>query len=261
MIAVLLCAGFATRLYPLNRYFPKPLLPVAGRPVIDYLVDQVIELPEIDEIRIVTNAKYFARFSLWSREWLPHLSARGITLKIYNDGATANENRLGACADLKLVFRQAVRTGAYLVSAGDNIYLFRIAALWRRFLRSHRHCILALPEKDPGILKNTGVPVFGESNRVLGLLEKPDNPSPGWFCPPLYFLRPSAREVLEDFLGSAAPVDAPGHFIDYLCRREPVTAIKLNEKRLDIGSLESYRRADRILREKRWGRCFDVDKL
>ena len=241
MIAVLLCAGFATRLYPLTRDFPKPLLPVAGRPVIDYLLDQVIDLPEIDEIHIVTNAKYFARFSLWGQEWLPRFSARNIALKIYDDGATGEENRLGACADLQLVFRQTGRAGAYLVSAGDNIYLFRIAGLWRRFLRGHMHCIVALAEKDPERLKNTGVPVFGKNNRVLRVLEKPDNPSLGWFCPPLYFLRPSAREVLEDFLGADGPVDAPGHFIDYLCRREPVTAIKLNEKRLDIGNLGKER--------------------
>lgn len=248
MIAVLLCAGFATRLYPLTRDFPKPLLPVAGRPVIDHLLDQIVGLPGIGSVHIVTNARFYEHFTRWRRNWLACLAPRDITLKIYNDGATANENRLGACADLQLVFRQAGRAGAYLVSAGDNIYLFRIADLWRRFLRGHRHCILALAENDPETLKNSGVPVFGESDRVLGLLEKPDNPSPGWFCPPLYFLRPSAREVLEDFLGAAGPVDAPGHLIDYLCRREPVTAIKLNKKRLDIGSLESYRRADRMLR-------------
>lgn len=250
MIAVLLCAGFATRLYPLTRDFPKPLLPVAGRPVIDHLMDQIVGLPGIGSVHIVTNARFYEHFTRWRRNWLACLAPRDITLKIYNDGATANENRLGACADLQLVFRQAGRAGAYLVSAGDNIYLFRIADLWRRFLRGHRHCILALAENDPETLKNSGVPVFGESDRVLGLLEKPDNPSPGWFCPPLYFLRPSAREVLEDFLDAAAQVDAPGHFIDYLCRREPVTAIKLKEKRLDIGSIESYWRAERILREQ-----------
>ena len=249
-MAILLCAGFATRLYPLTRDFPKPLLPVAGRPVIDHLLDQIVGLPGIESIHIVTNARFYEHFTRWRRNWLACLAPRDITLKIYNDGATANKNRLGACADLQLVFRQAGRAGAYLVSAGDNIYLFRIADLWRRFLRGHRHCVIALAENDPETLKITGVPVFGESDRVMGLLEKPDNPPPGWFCPPLYFLRPSAREVLEDFLGAAAPVDAPGHFIDYLCRREAVTAIKLNEKRLDIGSMESYRRADRILRDQ-----------
>ena len=100
------------------------------------------------------------------------------------------------------------------------------------------------------MLRKTGVPVFGKGNRVLELLEKPDHPLPGWFGPPLYFLQPTARETLEDFLNAAGSLDAPGHFIDYLCRREPVTAIKLNEKRLDIGNLESYRRADRILQKK-----------
>ncbi|MGA9536316.1 MAG: sugar phosphate nucleotidyltransferase [Desulfobacterales bacterium] len=249
MIAVLLCAGFATRLYPLSRDFPKPLLPVAGRPVIDHLLDQIVGLPGIESIHIVTNARFYEHFTRWRRNWQACLAPRDITIKIYNDGTTANENRLGACADLQLVFRQAGRAGAYLVSAGDNIYLFRIADLWRRFLCGHRHCVIALAENDPETLKNTGVPVFGESDRVLGLLEKPDNPSPGWFCPPLYFLQPTAREVLEDFLDAVGPVDAPGHFIDYLCHREAVTAIKLNEKRLDIGNLESYHRADRILRD------------
>ena len=248
-MAILLCAGFATRLYPLTRDFPKPLLPVAGRPVIDHLLNQIVRLPGIEGIHIITNARFHEHFTRWRRNWQACLAPRSITLKIYNDGATANENRLGACVDLQLVLRQSGRTGAYLVSAGDNVYLFRIADLWQRFLRGHRHCIVALAENDPETLKNTGVPVFGESNRVLGLHEKPDDPSPGWFCPPLYFLRPSAREKLEDCLDAVGPVDAPGHFIDYLCRREPVTAIRLKEKRLDIGSIESYRRADRILRE------------
>jgi glucose-1-phosphate thymidylyltransferase len=249
-MAILLCAGFATRLYPLTRGFPKPLLPVAGRPVIDHLMDQIVELPGIESIHIVTNARFYEQFTRWRRNWLDCLVPRDIILKIYDDGATANENRLGACADLRLAFRQTGQAGAYIVSAGDNIYFFRIADLWSQFIRGQRHCIVALAEKDPEKLKDTGVPVLGEGDRVLRLLEKPANPPAGWFCPPLYFLRSSAREVLEDFLGVAAPFDAPGHFIDYLCRREPVTAIKLNEKRLDIGNLESYHRADRILRDE-----------
>ncbi|MFZ0612434.1 MAG: sugar phosphate nucleotidyltransferase, partial [Desulfobacterales bacterium] len=148
MIAVLLCAGFATRLYPLTRDFPKPLLPVGGRPLLDYLMDQVAGLPGIDEIHIVTNAKYSVRFTLWSQGWLPLLSARNIVFKIHDDGATLADNRLGACTDLRLAFRVAGRAGAYLVSAGDNLYLFRIADPWRRFLQGHGHSLIALAEKD-----------------------------------------------------------------------------------------------------------------
>jgi glucose-1-phosphate thymidylyltransferase len=248
MLAVFLCAGFATRMYPLTRDFPKPLLPVAGRPVLDYLMEQVLDLTEIDAVHIVTNAKHIDRFEDWSRGWLPRLSARNITLELHNDGATGAESRLGACTDLRLVLRQAGRSGAYLVSAGDNIYLFHIAQPWRHFLSSTTHCLIALAEHDPQALRRTGVPVFGVSDRVLGMLEKPDNPLPGWFCPPLYFLRPSARERLADFLDAAGPVDAPGHFIDYLCRKEPVTAIKIDAKRLDIGNMDSYRQADLMMR-------------
>ena len=247
MMSILLCAGFATRLYPLTRDFPKALLPVAGRPVIDYLVEQVSGLPEIDEIHIVANAKYFDRFSHWSRRWRHRLSERHLAIRLHNDGVTTEGARLGACMDLRFVLRRIGRADGYLVSAGDNIYLFDIADAWRRFLRSNRHCIVALAEGDSEALRNTGVPVFGDGGRVVGVLEKPERPPPGWFCPPLYFLRPTARKILESFL-SAGPVDALGHFIDYLCRREPVRAIKIDARRLDIGNAESYHRADRLLR-------------
>jgi glucose-1-phosphate thymidylyltransferase len=247
-VAVLLCAGFATRMYPLTRDFPKPLLPVAGRPVLDYLVDQILGLPQIGALHVITNARYADRFKAWAQRRLRRSWRPSVPIEIHDDGATAAENRLGACRDLRLAFHRTGRAAAYLVSAGDNIFLFRIANAWRRFLRGHRHCLVALAENDPETLKNTGVPLFGERDRVMGLLEKPDNPPPGWFCPPLYFLWPSARVVLEDFLRSTAQADAPGHFIDYLCRREPVTAIRLEEKRLDIGDLKGYYRAERMLR-------------
>ena len=248
MIAILLCAGFATRMYPLTVDFPKPLMPVADKPVIDYLIDQIVLLPEIDSIHLVTNAKFFDHFVQWHQTRLKHRGSERIEFVIHNDGASAPENRLGACADIQLAFRRSSCSESVLVSATDNIYLFGIGDLWKRFLSDKYHRIVALKEDDEDILKRSGVPIFGEEDRIERMIEKPFHPPSGWLCPPLYFFKNSAREALDIFLASRDFVDAPGYFIDYLCRKEVVTAFKLDGKRLDIGSPETYYKADRLLR-------------
>ena len=248
MIAILLCAGFATRMIPLTADFPKPLLPVAEKPAIDYLVDQIATLTDIDDIHLVTNAKFSAHFLRWRRLRLKRKDSNHLNIIIHNDGASTAENRLGACVDLQLVCHLSQPSGPMLVSAGDNIYLFSIRGLWERFLSGTSHGIVALAEGDQDNLKRSGVPIIGDDTRVRRLFEKPDHPPSGWICPPLYFLQSSARDLLDEFLDSCGPVDALGYFIDFLCRREPFTAYRLDAQRLDIGSAETYRDADSLMR-------------
>lgn len=135
-----------------------------------------------------------------------------------------------------------------LVGAADNIFRFPIDQIWRYFLAENRHMVVALPEKDPDKLQHTGVLELDEKNRVLRLHEKPSIPPSTWSCPPLYFLLPSACEHLKALMAFDAAPDAPGHFIDYLCRRETVMAHMVKGSRLDIGNAASYRDADQILR-------------
>ena len=248
MIAVILCAGFATRMHPLTRNFPKPLLRVADRPVIEYLLNQLVELPEPNVFHIVSNDRFFNHFEKWRINYLKQLPRKAISIELHNDGATANENRLGASADLQLVLKRISCASGILVSAGDNIYRFSIKSLWQKFLQSRHHYVVALPEMDEEKLKKTGVLELDEYDQVIRQHEKPDRPQSTWSCPPLYFLQASARQKLEVFLNSPANCDAPGYFIDYLCQTEAVYAFKLNASRLDIGSMDSYREADRIMR-------------
>lgn len=248
MIAVLLCAGFAVRMYPLTRDFPKPLLSIADRPVIDFLMDQLLDLKDLCAVHVITNARFHDHFDSWRQTWLPALAARGTALEIHNDGATANENRLGACADLQFGFQQIAGTSKMLVSAGDNIFRFAIKPLWQRFIKSQDHYVIALLETDKTKLRRTGVLNLGANDQVLRLHEKPQNPPSTWCCPPLYFLQPSARLRLEEFIRISQQRDAPGHFIDYLCRKEKVYALKVNAGRLDIGSIDAYRKAEELMR-------------
>ena len=248
MIAVLLCAGYGTRLYPRTRDYPKSLLPVADRPVLDHLMTPLAALAGLNEIHIVTNARFFDHFKSWCDGWRRRLGGRGPDIVLHNDGSTENANRLGACGDLKLVFDRADAWEGCLVAAGDNIFCFDLKPLWEAFRQGGHHRIVALPETDPERLRKTGVPVFGAGSRVLALAEKPKKPPSRWCVPALYFLKPSAVPLLAAFLRIAGKTDAPGHFINYLCRRAPVEAFRLNASRLDIGDEAAYRRADCLMR-------------
>lgn len=249
MIAVLLCAGYATRLYPLTKTFPKPLLPVAGKPVIDYLVDQIINLPQINELHLVTNSRFYDHFHEWA-ETKNALESFATPICLHNDGTMDNAHRLGAVVDLHFVLQRIRPQERFLVAAADNIFRFSFSDLWQRFLNSCHHMVLALPQHDYRQLQKTGVLEIDRYNRVVRLHEKPTDPPSNWSCPPIYFLNSSAIGHLSDLIASGGQVDAPGLFIDYLSQNEEVTAHKVHGTRLDIGDMVSYREADRLLRRE-----------
>jgi glucose-1-phosphate thymidylyltransferase len=248
MNAVLLCAGFATRMYPLTKDFPKPLLPVAGRPVLDYLLEQVVGCAGISAVHLVSNARFAGHFERWRTEHLERGSFGSLAIEIYDDGATHNEERLGAAGDLALALKFIGSPDKIMVSGGDNIYQFALAPLWRRFLQGSEHRVVALVEDKLENLQRTGVLEFGAEEQLLRLHEKPGEPPSHWVCPPLYFFQPSVWGELERFLESSANHDAPGYFIDFLCRTSLVKGFQLAERRLDIGSIETYEQADQQLR-------------
>jgi glucose-1-phosphate thymidylyltransferase len=250
LIAILLCAGYATRMYPFTKDFPKPLLPVAGKPVLDYLMAQLLEFKDLDSVHIITNDRFAAHFETWRKKWTETSPSGGFRLIVHNDGSTDNANRLGASKDLAWVLSRLPETDGMLVSAGDNIFRFRLEPIWRRFLRSDHHYILALPENDEEKLKRTGVIEFGKKDRALRLHEKPAHPPSNWSCPAIYFFQKSVEPVLGEFLETSGNLDAPGHFVGFLCRKSHVKAIRVAASRLDIGSIEDYHKADRLLRSE-----------
>jgi len=250
LIAILLCAGYATRMYPLTQDFPKPLLPVAGKPVLDYLMAQLLELQDLESVHIITNDRFTPHFEDWRKRWDATMLPGGFQLVIHNDGSTENENRLGASGDLAWLLKRRPEVGRMLVSAGDNIFRFPLKPLWNRFLKSDFHYILGLPESDKEKLKRTGVIEFGKDDRAVRLHEKPANPPSAWSCPATYFFQESVASVLDAFLETSENKDASGYFIDFLCRKSHVKAFKLEASRLDIGSIEAYHEANRLLQNE-----------
>jgi glucose-1-phosphate thymidylyltransferase len=248
MIVVLLCAGYATRMYPLTKNLPKSLLSVAGKPVIDYFMEQLFDLSQSPDVHVVTNDRFAPHFEKWQTEWSNNNPiASSFKLRIHNDGSTDNENRLGACADLAWVLKRLPEVSRMLVAAGDNIFRFPIKPIWDRFVESDGHWIIGLHETDEKKLRRTGVLELGENDRVLRLHEKTSNPPSTWSCPAIYFLKPSAISILDEFLKVSDKTDAPGNFIDFLCQKDRVYAFRVHATRFDIGSIDDYRNADKRL--------------
>jgi|TARA_B100001079_G_scaffold259927_1_gene259549 glucose-1-phosphate thymidylyltransferase len=245
-IAIILCAGYGTRMYPLTKDTPKPLLQVGKRPVLDYLMDRLNPIKELEHIYIITNDEFFSQFI----DWKNSQTNSGMKIYILNDDSITNEDRLGAAGDLNFAFQNTREFSNALVAGGDNIFLFPFNDIWETFLKNNDHMIVALQDKNIDNLRQTGVLEISESNQVTRLYEKPETPPSHFFSPPLYFLKASAKEHLKKYMKNKDAMDASGHFVDYLCQRETVRAFKSKKGRLDIGNFESYQKADQILSQK-----------
>ena len=245
-VAILLCAGYGTRMGALTASTPKPLLTVAGRPVIDYLVDQLASWPELATVHVVSNSRYAAAF----RAWAGGQAALPFRLEIHDDGSSTPDDRRGAVGDLAFVLDTVGYPDGALVAAGDNVLRFVLRPLWDAFLARREPCVLALREDDPARLRKTGVLELADDGRVRRLWEKPSEPPSSWACPPFYALTAAALRRLPAYLAAGHPSDEIGRFIAHLAEREPVWVTRVDGRRLDVGSPESYRRADEILRRE-----------
>lgn len=263
-VAILLCAGYGTRMGALTRTVPKPLLPVADRPVLDYLLDQLLSLSGMTEIHVVSNHHYAAAFEAWAEGRRAECEAAGRRLRVHDDGTLSNSDRLGAIGDLGFVLgrcRESSTGGGdlpsiALVCAGDNILRFSLDSLWeasaaaRSDEGSATTTVLAMEENDPQRLRRTGVLELAADGRVRKLWEKPENPPSNWSCPSFYLLNRQALAAVGPYLDDGRPSDEIGRFIGFLAERQTVRALPVQGSRLHVGNPEELRRADEILRRE-----------
>jgi glucose-1-phosphate thymidylyltransferase len=241
MNVLILAAGYATRLRPLTNSTPKMLLPLAERPMLDYLLDRIREIDEIDEIHLVTNAQFASAF----RDWAPG------DVTVHDDRTTSNEDRLGAIGDVAFAIEQAGLAGADLfVVAGDNLIGYSLRD-FVDFWRAKGGSALALHEiSDPELLKNYGVVELDEHDRVVGFQEKPTKPRSNLAATAAYLYRAEDAELLPRYLEEGNPPDAPGNFVVWLHTRAPVHGYRTSGDWHDIGDLGQLLEADNLLRER-----------
>ena len=239
MKVVLLCAGYATRMYPLTRDFPKPLLEVGGAPILSHLLARAAALPDVDEVVVLSNHRFAPLFRAWVAE-----ARSPAPIRLVDDGSTDESSRLGALGDLELAVREIPLTGHdALVVAGDNLILFDVAPLAQAFAvrRAPQLTVRRAPTDERR--SRYGEVLLDSANRVVRFREKPPDPQSDLASTGLYFLPASTWPWLERYLGEGGNRDAPGHFIAWLTLRTAVYAEPIAGPWHDIGDLESLARA------------------
>lgn len=247
--AILLCAGYATRMGALTARFPKALLPVAGRAILDDLVDQLVGTRRFERLVVVTNHRDHDPFVAWRDARAQ--SADGVDgpeIRLVDDGTTSNESRLGAIGDLALAIEVTRAKGPLLVAAGDNLFRFDLAAYLEDCARAESSMVLLGHEPDPARLRRSGVAEVATDGRLLRLWEKPEHPASELVCPPLYWLAEDALAEIGPCRAARPEADAPGHLIAWLAERVVVRTHRMRGARLDVGDAESYRAAESWLR-------------
>ncbi len=234
MKCLILAAGYATRLYPLTENFPKPLLEVGGKPILDHLIDDIDTMGEIDEYIVISNHKFAHHFTAWAKD-----KAQKIT--VCDDGTESNETRLGAVRDIQFAIDTLHLDDDLLVIAGDNLLDFSLTAFVSYAKQKNASCILRYHEPSEARLHKCGVVEIDGDDRILSMEEKPAAPKSHWCCPPFYFYTRADASLVKKGIEAGCGVDAPGSFMAWLCTKTTVYAMEMPGNRYDIGNLESYR--------------------
>jgi glucose-1-phosphate thymidylyltransferase len=248
MKVIILAAGYATRLYPLTLTRPKPLLPVAGKPMIDYVLDNLAPIGGIDQVIIVTNAKFADQFQKWADEYRASKSKLDFT--VVNDGSTDDSNKLGAIGDLNLVITRENLDDDIIVVAGDNLFSEPLTA-FGKYCEDKKEPVLAV--YDVGSLediKKYNAISFDPDGKITFFEEKPKQPSSTVTGIALYYYPKKTVPLIKQYIAEGNNPDQPGRFVQWLYPRTPVYVWNVPGLWYDIGSKETLDEANRIFAKK-----------
>lgn len=240
MKALILAAGYATRLYPLTKKFPKPLLEVEGRPIIDYIVDKLRPIPAIDEIIVVTNSKFISYFRRWAK-----LIRIGKKITLVDDLTKTLEDRLGAIGDMNFAIKSKRIKDNLLVIGGDNLFDSDL----RNFLafaskKKMSPVIGAYDIKSLKQARNYGVIKLDRNKRIVNFEEKPDKPKSTLAATCIYYFPKSKVGLIKEYLRRKDNKrDAAGFYINWLTKRLAVYGFVFTGEWYDIGDYKFYNRA------------------
>jgi glucose-1-phosphate thymidylyltransferase len=240
MKAVVLAAGYATRLYPLTLDRPKALLTVAGKPMLEHLLDGLEGVAGLDEIHVVTNSKFAGAFRDWAAGY-----GSPAAVQILDDGTTDDETKLGAIGDLDLTIRRAGLDDDLLVLAGDNLFSERLAP-FAEFGRARGAAALGVYDVgDLEAIKRYNSIELDEDDRITFFEEKPERPTSTLTGIALYFYPRSMLGLVSEYLAEGNNPDQPGRLVQWLYPRTPVYAWRVPGRWYDVGSKETLEEADR----------------
>jgi glucose-1-phosphate thymidylyltransferase len=241
MKAIILAGGYATRLRPLTDDLSKCLLPVGGRPMVDWILDRAQDVGEIDEVHVVTNSRFAQDFERWA--------ASKDAVTVHDDGTSSNEDRLGAIGDVAFTLDRAAIDDDLIVIAGDNLFEYDLqdyVDFWRG-----KGVASAVAVRDVGDLRlasQYGIVELDADDRVLSFEEKPPNPTTTLCATATYIYHREHLPLIGRYLAEGNAPDQSGSMVEWLCTREPVYGYPFTGPWLDIGDAEQLLVADNMLR-------------
>ncbi len=242
MKAIILAGGYATRLQPLTDDLSKCLLPIGGRPMVDWILERIRDVEEVDDVHVVTNSRFAQDFEQWA------LSKEGVT--VHDDGTSTNEDRLGAIGDVAFTLDRAeIADEDVIVIAGDNLFEYDLQGyvdFWRG-----KGTASAVAIRDVGDLRlasQYGVVELDDDDRVIAFEEKPADPSTTLCATATYIYHREHLPLVTQYLAEGNAPDQSGSFFEWLRSREPVYGYGFTGSWLDIGDKEQLLAADNMLR-------------
>ena len=241
MKCLILAAGYATRLYPLTENFPKPLLKVGEKTILDWLLDDIETAGVIDRYVVISNHKFAPHFQEWA-------DAHRLPITVVDDGTSTNETRLGAVCDIQFAIDKLGLDDDLLIIAGDNVLDFSLTHFIRYAREKKTSCTMRYWENDGKRLQKSGVSEIGEDERLLSLEEKPAQPKSNWCTPPFYFYTKRDAARIRDAIADGCGTDAPGSLVAWMCKHSVLHSMEMPGSRYDIGNLESYETVQKTYR-------------
>lgn len=235
---IVIAAGYATRLGELTKNFPKPLLKIGENTILGRMLDDIDKIPEIDEHIIITNHKFAGIFEEWASK---QSYMKPVT--IVDDGTETNDTRLGAVCDLLFAMDKLKIDDDMLVVAADNILFFSFQEFVDFAKAKGTSCIMCHEQPSIEKLQRTGVIVLDDSDKVLNMEEKPQEPKSHWAVPPFYIYLKKDLEKVRHSVENGCGKDAPGNLAHYMVEQVEMHAWKMTAGRFDIGSLDTYKEA------------------
>lgn len=244
MKAIILAAGYATRLYPLTEVTAKPLLKVGEKTLLDYVYDEIEEIEAVDQVYIISNHKFYHQFENWKE-----MKRARKSITIIDDGTNNVDERLGAIGDIKLVIDKENIKDELLITAGDILFDFKLKDFYNYYMSHKKDCICVEELEDMNMLRRMGVALLDEKDKVVDFEEKPQNPKSNIGVTAFYIYNKATIEFIDEYLKQGGNPDAPGHFVAWLHKKIDVYGYRFKGQCYDIGTHESYAMAQQIFKK------------
>ncbi len=244
MKTLLLAAGYGTRLYPLTKDTPKPLLQVGDQPMLDHICDKLEGVDELDEVLVVTNDKFYPSFLDWKDE-----QQRPWPISVLNDGTTEDGEKRGAIGDVHFAVREREIADDLMVLAGDNLFDFELTEMVGTFRDRGENVIGTLRFEDESKLPKYGIVDVDGKGTVVDFVEKPEDPPSSLVAMGMYLFPGDRLSLLDDYLDQGGNPDEPGWYVTWLVENDRVVAHQFEGTWFDIGDRDSLQKADRYVTE------------